>query len=258
MTRYILVVAVFVALAGCATRYATPGGPASLAAIDKTDIARAYARQPASPFPANIALIRLQDYGYRSYTNVGHNLGAYSVVTEFDIESDDALEEIESLPLVRGIAAVNRILLPRGASSIDDLRRPAAQLRADLMLIYSVDTQFLVGGSALGPFSIITLGLLPDKSARVTATVSGVLVDVRTGYIYGIAEASAHQERQTNAWRTREATDRARLDAESAAFKDFADEFQLLWRDVTHQHAASPSPNQQWRGYHVVKFPADR
>lgn len=267
MKRFIVFSLVALALSGCATRYTTPGGPVSLAAIDSPAVATAYSRQPASPFPANIALIRLQEYGYQSYTNVGHNLGGYSVVTERDIESDDALNTIETLPLIRDVARVSRIMLPPGATSIDDLRRPAAQLRADLLLIYSVDTKFFLGGSALGPFSVFTLGLLPDQKARVTATVSGVLVDVRTGYVYGAAEATAQEEQNTNVWRSQDVTDRVRIAAETAAFDDFTDEFRLLWRDVTNVQAARPasadgattetgpaSPRQ----YHVVKFPPDR
>ncbi|MDX1509469.1 MAG: hypothetical protein R3358_14375 [Woeseiaceae bacterium] len=271
MMRVVLIAVCALALSACATRYTTPGGPVSLAAIDSQAIATAYSRQPASPFPANIALIRLQDYGYQSYTNVGHNLGSYSVVSERDIESDDALENIETLPLVADVAHVSRILLPPGATSIDELRRPAAQLRADLLLIYSVDTKFFLGGSALGPFSVFTLGLLPDQKARVNATVSGVLVDVRTGYVYGVAEATAQEEQNTNAWRSRDVTDRVRLAAETAAFTEFTDEFRLLWRDVTNQQAArppaaapaepsapagaSPAP---LREYHVLKFPPGR
>ena len=268
MKRVVLISMCALALSACATRYTTPGGPVSLAAIDSPAIATAYSRQPASPFPANIALIRLQDYGYQSYTNVGHNLGSYSVVTERDIESDDALKNIETLPLVRDVAHVSRIMLPPGATSIDDLRRPAAQLRADLLLIYSVDTRFFLGGSALGPFSVFTLGLLPDQKARVTATVSGVLVDVRTGYVYGVAEATAQEEQNTNVWRSRDVTDKIRLAAESAAFTDFTGEFQLLWRDVTNQQASRRSNAAQEdapglvsstpREYHVVKFPPDR
>ena len=271
MNRFFTVAFVVLALSGCASRYTTPGGPVSLAAIESPAIASAYNRQPASPFPANIALIRLQEYGYQSYTNVGHNLGSYSVVTERDIESDAALKNIESLPLVLDVARVSRIMLPPGATSIDDLRRPAAQLHADLLLIYSVDTRFFLGGSALGPFSVLTLGLLPDQKARVTATVSGVLVDVRTGYVYGVAEATAQEEQNTNIWRSQDVTDRVRLAAETAAFEDFTAEFQLLWRDVTNQqasrrphpaagrtsgHTTLPTPSTP-REYHVLKFPPE-
>ncbi len=175
---------------GCGAHYVTPGGGVSLAGIIDDDIAKAYARKPASAFPANLAIIRVQDEGYVSRTYRGKNLGRYTVVTTRDIESDESIETLQQLPLVAGVAPIGRLLLPPSASNIRDLRLSAAQLQADLLLVYSVDTSFVVDGTPLGPLSVISLGLIPNKKAHVTATVAGVVIDVRTGFVFGTAEAS--------------------------------------------------------------------
>ena len=240
MERRLLIAALFLALSGCAT-YTTPGGPISMAGIDDATIEEAYLRQPASGFPANIAMIRVQDAGYRSRTAYGHRVGAWSVVTTRDIESEDAVERIAALPLIDGVAPVGRLLLPQDARGLKDLRRSAAQLRADMLLVYSVDTQYIVEGQTFGPFTTISLGMLPNRTAHVTSTVSGLLIDVRTGFIYGSSESTATERQRSGAWTTAAAADEARIRSESQAFEDFVDEFATLWSGVARTHASRPA-----------------
>ena len=94
--------------------------------------------------------------------------------------------------------------------------------------------------SSIGPLSVISLGFLPDREARVTATVAGALVDVRSGFVYGTAEATAVEEQWASAWSSGSVVDAARVEAERRAFDDFADEFGLLWRGVVNTHAMRP------------------
>lgn len=227
---------------GCANRYVTPAGGVPMAELADEDLQSFYAREPASPFPANLAVVRVQDGGYVTRTSEGYGHGRYSVVTTRDIESDEAFAEVASLPLVSGVAAVGRILLPPDTNTLRDLRTPAAKLRADLLLVYSVDTTFTVGGRSFGPVTMISLGLIPDKNAHVTATVAGALIDVRTGFIYGTAEATAREEQRANAWSTGAAVDTARMRAEEQAFDSFVDEFRGLWSNVLEVHAAAQPP----------------
>lgn len=240
MDRKLLILVFALLVSGCAT-YVTPGGGVSMAGIDDASIEDAYSRQPASAFPANIAMIRVQDAGYRTHTAFGHRIGAWSVVTTRDIESEEAIERIATLPLIDGVAPVGRLLLPRDASGLKDLRRSAAQLRADMLLVYSVDTQYTVEGQTFGPFTAISLGMLPNRTAHVTSTVAGLLVDVRTGFIYGSSESTATERQRSGAWTTAAAADEARLRSERQAFEDFVDEFGLLWRGVTAAHAGRPA-----------------
>ena len=224
--------------AGCAS-YVTPAGGVSLAEVSEGSLAEIYARQPASPFPANIAVLRIQDSGYYTKTNRGHGHGRYSIVTVRDVESEASFEALGRLPLVAGVAPVGRMLAPSNARTLQDLRTPAAHLRADLLLLYSIDTGFTVDGTSLGPLSLISLGLLPNKEAHVTATVAGVLIDVRTGYVYGASEASVTKHQRATIWSSEQAVETSRLQAETEAFDSFVDDFEGMWLGVLNAYAAS-------------------
>src|SRR5947207_15563304 len=97
------------ALSGCAAHYATPGPAARLGAIaDITAAEQARApgsanpkdihtdtgvreildKKPLATFPANVAVVRVQGPGYTSYTTTGWGRGAYTVITEREVESE--------------------------------------------------------------------------------------------------------------------------------------------------------------------------
>lgn len=226
-----------VLVSGCGAHYVTPGGGMSmarLANIELTDgdLASFYETQPAATFPASIAVVRVQDSGYRTKTQHGYGHGRYTIVTTRDIETDEAYERLVELSDVKGVAPIGRMLVPVNANTVKDLRIPAAQLHADMVLIYSVDTSLYVDGKQLGPLSLVSMGLLPNLKAHVTATVSGMLVDVRTGHIYGTTEATDIQEQRSNLWATEVAIERARKEAEKNAFEGFVGEFEELWGGV--------------------------
>lgn len=250
-------------IGGCGQHYVTPGGGVSMLALtdDEStdrDLRKYYETQPAARFPANLTVIRIQDSGYKSQTHHGYGHGRYTIVATRDVEDDEAFEKLESLPNVSGVAPIGRMLVPANSNSIRDLRIPAARLHADMVLIYSVDTSFTVDGKQLGPLSLISLGLIPNKKAHVTATVAGMLVDVRTGYIYGTAESTDMQKQRATVWSTEMAIDTARKKAEINAFDGFVDEFADLWGGVVSAHAhriATPQDDEaKWHGYHSVLF----
>jgi predicted Zn-dependent protease len=83
---------------------------------------------------------------------------------------------------------------------------------------------------------MISLGLIPNKNAHVTATVAGMLVDVRTGYIYGTTESTDIQEQRSTIWSTEMAIETARAKAERNAFEGFVGEFEELWGGVVNVH----------------------
>ena len=248
---------------GCAQHYVTPGSGVSMLAMTGNelvdgDIGRHFQTQPAAGFPANIAVIRIQDSGYRSHTYHGYGHGRYTIVTTRDIEKDESMERLHKLPNVRGVAPIGRMLVPANANTIKDLRIPAAKLHADMVLVYSVDTSFNVDGRQLGPLSLISLGLFPNKKAHVTATVAGMLVDVRTGYIYGTTESTDIQEQSATIWSTDVAIDTARLKAEMNAFDGFVEEFEEMWGGVVTTYSNStwsPDSNEVANtGYYSVRF----
>ena len=242
LQKLVVFLALCITASGCATHYATPAAGVSFAEITDSDLQGYYETQPAAPFPANIAIVRVQDSGYVTRTARGHGYGRFTTVTTRDVEEDADLEKLVALPLVSGVAPIGRILLPSNASTIKDLRVPAAKLRADLLLVYSIDTTFSVDGKSLGPLSLISLGLIPNKKAHVTATVAGMLVDVRTGFVYGTTESTAREEQRATVWSTELAIDTSRMRAEKVAFSEFVSEFGQLWKDVVDVHAATVLP----------------
>jgi hypothetical protein len=187
----ILAPLVLLLCAGCSAHYTTPGGPARLGDINRADVADAMSRQPAPHFPANVVVVRVQAPEYASMTASGVGEGRYSVVTVSETQADEPLKPVGAWPSVAQTTPISRLLLPSKLETLDDLRLPAAKLQADILLVYTLDTTFRVQGRDYAPLSILSLGLVPDRDAYVTSTASAVFTDVRTGYTYGTAEATA-------------------------------------------------------------------
>jgi hypothetical protein len=236
MKRFILA-ALAGLLSACAS-YTTPGSGVSIAAIAEkdADISEAFQRQPAISFPARIAVARVASPGYYSPTNKGFGSGAFSILTVRDIESEAAFEKLSSMPNVAGVAPMSRLLLPASLQSTRDLRASAAQLKADAVLIYTLDTGFRTETTQYGPLQTIALGMLSSKKSIVTATCSFAIIDVRTGFIYGTGETSATESNQSNLWGTADAIDKARQRAEAAAFDRGVDEVGRLWPSIVKEH----------------------
>lgn len=227
-------------LAGCAS-YHAPGGPADFRALGITpevqqadtpsEINASFNKKPLAGFPTGIAVVRIQATGYQSPTAQGWGNGAYSIVTTRDVESDESMEKLRKLPQVRGIAPINRLLLPRQLQSDRELRDAAARMQADMLLIYTFDTTFRERDLA-SPISVITLGLSPTQATNVVTTASAVLMDTRNGFIYGIAEASARREGLATAWNTTSAIDGDRKRTETEAFEKLVGELATTWKGV--------------------------
>lgn len=237
----VLLLCLGVGIQGCA-KYSTPGGPADFRALGisadeanaMTDasIAAVIDRKPAASFPASVAVVRLQDRNYSSYTvSNAYDVGKYSVVTIRDVEEETDFDSLSSLPHLRGIAPLNRLVVPNHVASVKDLRLAAARVQADFLLIYTFDTQF--GTEKKVPaLGTITLGVFPSQQARVTSTASAAFLDTRTGFIYGLAEATESADRMTNAWNSKEAVDKTRRAAERKAWESLVGELQRTWVDI--------------------------
>lgn len=181
-------------LGGCGMHaaYSVPGPPADFRALGITQdeaeaqtdvlIARRPDRKPTARFPATIAVVRVQGAHYRSYTARGYGDGRFTVVTTRDVEPDNAFERLENLPLVAGVHPLNQLVMPQRLRSEEDLRAAAANVQADMLLIYTFDTQFETN-TKIQPMGLLTLGLFPDRDVRVTCTASAALLDTRNGYV---------------------------------------------------------------------------
>jgi hypothetical protein len=235
--------AAFMYAAGCESSYATPGRGADIAALsDQADgsIEAALDKKPLAQFPAAIAVARVESPGYRTDTAEGWGYGRYSIVTTRDIEDPGVLEAMGELPQVRGIAPINRMLLPANLQSNFELRRAAAELHADMLLIYSIDTTFDEKDLA-GPLTLVTLGLAPDQKISVTSTASAALLDTRNGYVYGICEATDKSDGLTIGWQTDAAVDESRRNTEASAFKKMSGQVEQMWMKVLKERAVPPA-----------------
>ena len=242
-TTRIACAALTLILAGCAT-YRTPGAGVNLGEFSRgdADIAEIMKREPAAAFPAHVAIARIEAGGYSSHGADCVGRGRLCLVTVREVETDADFEQLAALPQVAGAVQMSRLLLPDALNTLKDLRLAAASLKADMLLLYSIDTRFHVESTDIGPLSLVSLGFLPNKKAHVTATASAVLIDVRTGFIYGAVDASAKNEQRATLWSTEAAIDEARLKAERGAFRGLLSEYDRLWRGVVHDHAG---PSQQ-------------
>ncbi len=235
--RHLLIV--FAILIGGCASYVTPGGPANLEAIHRADIAEVAARMPAAPFPARLAVVRVQACNDRSYSTDPVAVGAYSVVPTPELLSCPALGNIRAWPRVTDVALIHRLLLPSKLESLEDLRVSAARLRTDILFVYTVDTTFRVQGHGFGPLSVISLGLVPDRDACVESTASAMFTDVRTGFVYGVAEATSKTTGLTNAWGSSDTVDRKRIEAEEAAVALLFMEAGNAWQGIVAQHGGA-------------------
>ena len=200
-------------------------------------IREAYSRKAAADFPARVAVLRLQEGGYRSATVWNApRYGRYTVMTTRDAESEDDFRRMNQWPQIRAVGPMSRLLFPQTIESDKDLREAAARMQADVLLLYTFETTFRVQDHEVGPLNLIALGTLPNQEAKVVATASAVLIDVRTGYLYALAEATAEESQRSSIWSSDSAVDASRLRAEREAFMRLVDELEIAWRGVVREH----------------------
>jgi hypothetical protein len=233
-----VVVLCVILAAGCAKRYMTPGAGMDVSSIADARVREAMEAEPAASFPATVAIVRVQGSGYRSYSNASYGYGAFSVVTTRDIESAEDLERLSSLPDVAAMVPLNKLVIPRNLESSSDLRAAAASLKADLLLLYSIDTEFWVDKTNIGPLAAMMLGLAPKNRAYVSTTASAALLDTRTGFVYGLAEGNARDDKMANAWNKRASVEKIRLRIEAQAFHDLVDQLVTLWDEILVEHGS--------------------
>lgn len=223
-------------VSGCA-HYQTPGAGVSIPAITDADVADVMSRKPAAQFPAHIVVARVQASGYESRTGSGYGAGRFSVLTMRDIETEEDFAMLASLPGVAGVGPLNRLLLSPDLRSTQELRQAAAQLRGDIMLLYTVDTQFRTQSQLSTPLKVVTLGVFASEKVRITTTCAAVLIDVRTGFVYGVAEGTANDTRSSSAWGTKEVIDKARLKTERDAFSAALKEVAKTWSAINSEYS---------------------
>ena len=191
-----------------------------------------FAAQPAAGFPAGIAAVRVQAPRYRNYHTEReggvYGQGRYSIITVKEVEEDADLQRIARLPQVGGLISISTLLLPQNLQSDREVREAAARLKADMVLLYTFETSFHDNDASVA-LNVVTLGLSPTRRVFVRVAASALLIDTRTGFIYAALETNEKRQATTNSWESRETADRARRDAEKAAFSSLVGEFEKNW-----------------------------
>jgi len=237
--RQALVIGVIALVAsGCAT-YIPPGGKADLQAFAPPDIQAGFAAKPTNPFPASIAVVRVQAPAYSNYyiqqRGGSYGSGRYSVILAKEADEDSQLDRVSKLPQVAGLVTINRMLLPERLEGDREIRGAASRLQADLVFLYTFDTSFFDTDMAK-PLSVITLGLSPTRKISAVTTCSALLIDTRTGYIYSAYEVTERAETFSTSWGSRDSADEARRGNEQRAFKKLIDEFATTWPKVLERY----------------------
>jgi hypothetical protein len=233
------VAACLLLLGGCASHYVTPGGPAPLMQLagESAGVAERLQAVPAAQWPAGIAFARVQAQGYRSHRSAGVDRGSLALVGAGKLERETDAAAIAGWPSVRGVARLTPILVPPSDSALGALREGAATLRADILALYTIDTDFRVDDRDIGPLALLTLGLAPTREAVVSSTASIAFFDVRTGFCYGAAEGSATDDQIASEWTKDQAVDDARLRAERVAFERMLVEAAKAWSGIAAEAA---------------------
>lgn len=248
MKHVLALLLLFLTTSACSlsSSYITPGRAADLRRLAPTpsndaSIEEALARKPAAGWPATLATVRVQDGGYRSASwEPRSSGGTATVVGVREIETPEQLARLKALPQVRDIAVASTLIFPEQIRGELDLRTAAAKMQADLLLVYTLDTRFS-GGDAAPFLALITLGIAPTKVESVTSTAQCILLDVRSGFFYGAAEATEKLEHNTSQLLGELQIERTRLKLETKAFDKLVTAFEAAWPEIVARHA-TPSP----------------
>lgn len=239
-----LILGVCGALQGCVGWHGAPG--ADFGALGITEAARAdgavadrLGRQPGAPFPAVVAAIRVQGQGWGSDTHWGSDHARAKVVTLRDVERQEDFDGFARLPMISAVVPVNGMAVPSKIDGERDLREAAAVVHADLALLYTINTQWHTE-TTVPLVDLATIGIFPNQMAYVTTTAAAALVDVRTGYVYAMAESTDNQHQLANCWTSSSAEQQSRRRSERKAFEGMLSELESTWTRVAAYYAAKP------------------
>jgi hypothetical protein len=239
--RNLLLAVLIISTFSCATKYVTPGSPVKISELADADISKILSNKPASEFPVNIAIARIQSTDYTNYRYqkryTENPQDKFSMILTRDAEEDAAFERLSKMEGVKQASPFNRLLLPYNYSSVKDLRLAAAKMKANMLMVYTFDTQFSIDTKNYGPQNIIALGYLKNKEVKVVTTASVALFDVQTEYLYGLGEASVTQLKRANAYKKVDEVDNLRLETEKKAFNELIVEVEKMWKGVMEEYA---------------------
>jgi len=239
---FIALAALALSLAGCST-YIPPGAKADLQSFALPSIQDGFSAKPSNPFPASIAAVRIQDSGYSNYNlrryGGDYGTGRYKVIMTREVEDQTQFDRITTLPQVAGLVSLNRMLLPEKLDDDRQIREAASRLQADLVFVYTFATAFF-DTDAAKPLTVISLGLSPTRKITAVTTVSALLMDTRTGYIYAAYETTERAETISSSWSSGDSADEVRRKTEKKAFGKLIDDLVTSWPNLLHRANKKP------------------
>lgn len=245
-----------VCLTGCYSSYATPGKAAdfsdlglSVRSQDMTDDERALLTdrfieqrlntKPLASFPARIVFAQVQGTGYRWSGRSTYGEGNTTIVdTHHDPAMEEAIKTLSDPPMpgVTSLGILNSLLVPDRIRDHSDLRAAAANLQADMLLLYTFDTK-IHDDEFLPYVGILTLGLFPDRVTKATSNASAILIDTRNGYVYGAATGIAEASEVSSFLGSSKAFDKAIKRVEADAMIDLVKNMRTAWGLILDEHA---------------------
>lgn len=238
--RIITLLVLAIVLTSCGS-YTTPGGSVNISQLADENIAEVLSNEAVAEFPVNLAIARIQAPRYTNYRYQRNNYDQpgsnFSMVLTRDVEEDDAFKKLSQLDGITQASPFNRLLLPYGYNSIKDLRLAAAKMKAEVLLVYTFDTEFVIETKNYGPQNVFTLGYLKNKEVKVVTTASAAIFDVQTEYLYGLAEVTSRASKKSNAWKKNDQVDALRVQTEKEAFNKLVSEVESVWASVVTEYA---------------------
>ncbi|MFT4571547.1 MAG: hypothetical protein ACI8TX_002203 [Hyphomicrobiaceae bacterium] len=228
-------------IAGCGTTYITPGGGSDLARLASGNLATSFARKPRANFPAFMAVVRIQAPGY---SGVGGSSRFVITGPNHDpVTSDDHLNKMRDWPEMGRVWRMAPEKIPTDADSVESLRHAAGHAAgndADLVFIYSLDTTLARLGQptqALPIASPFRFGPLMPADVEIASTASALIVDVRTGFVYGFSHFTAREQTSTRAWKTINDVEATRIAVEKQALDGTLRASGKRWERATMHYA---------------------
>jgi hypothetical protein len=230
-------------LQGCVSWHGSPGADfralgITEAATTDGEVADRLGRRPAAGFPAVIAAIRVQGSGYGRDAHWGPDNGGTKVITLRDVEKQEDFDRFARMPMISAVVPINGMAVPTRIDNERDLRAAAAVVHADLALLYTISSSWDTE-TTIPLVDLVTIGVFPNQQARVTSTAAAALVDVRTGYVYALAESTDQQQQIANRWTSDSAEDQTRRRTERKAFEGMLTQLESTWKGVADHYAAT-------------------
>lgn len=167
---------------------------------------RAAAVEATLTLPARIGLARISGNSLKPIT-----------VEELDLwraPTDNNIHQVDIVPIAPLVAeAVTRELSSTTtkdgrdalSSAMTQIRLASARQHVDAVLIYTTDTASQRRRNLLSVADLVLVGgaFVPSRSIKTEATAQALLMDVRSGYPYGSASASANLSKLSPWWGAR-------------------------------------------------------